>query len=273
MATDQDPFASLGGGVRLSTGEWVPQGHPLASTQGAQGPQVPGATPQPAIVPGANDIPGQAAAASAYSPTPQAAPSPYTSNQGSQDVFRNTLLQKASQGTTVDQNDPNFRQQADTYNARVERDKRNYVADQAEKLGPYQSGALQGEERVASERAGQAKGQFEADLVGRELQARRQEIAQYMTMLGGVISDDERSMLQRELADLDAALRREGLSQTGALGSRELDIRDRLGSGELNLGMLRTLLQNQQFGQDLGFRIGATEADLNNQALRYLLGF
>lgn len=275
-----DPFSSIGGGVQLPTGEWVPRGTTADPWRGVGSEAVaaaggayaaPGASP--AAGPAQSTIPGQAGAASTYSATPGAAPSPYTSNQGSQDVFRNQLLAKASQGTNVDTQDPQFRQQADSYHAQVDREKRNYIADQAEKLGPHQTGALQGEERLVSERAGQAKGAFESELVSRELQNRRNEILQYTTMLGGLISDEERMMLQRELADLDAALRREGLAQTGSLGGRELDIRDRLGTGQLNLGMLSTLLNNQQFGQDLGFRIGATEANLNQDSLRYLLGF
>lgn len=248
--TDTDPFAAMGGGVRLPTGEWVMKDHPLASTPGATGGSAPPAPGAPGV----------------------SQPNPYSTNPDQQKQVVDSLMQRATQGTTVDTQDPQFRQQADSYHAQVERARRNYVADQAEKLGPYQTGALQGEERLASERAGQASAAFEADLVGRELQQRRDEIKDALQTMTGVITEDQRRQLQRELAQLDAALRREGLSATTALGSRELDIRDRLGSRGLEIDLIRALLQDKQFGQDLGFRIGATEADLSGQAMRYLLG-
>jgi hypothetical protein len=43
-----DPFAAMGGGVRLPTGEWVPKNHPLAQS-GGQIPQVPGLQPAPGM--------------------------------------------------------------------------------------------------------------------------------------------------------------------------------------------------------------------------------
>lgn len=253
---------------------WVPQGHPLYGTPGYVGstPQSGGAPPaggtpgQPAQ--GQTTIPGQAQAASSYSNTPTAAPSPYTSNQGTQDVLRNSYLQRATQGTTIDTNDPNFRQQADAYAAAQERFRRNTIDDasQAAFAGGFRgSGAETLAERMANEAAGRNVGQFEAQLVGKELQSRRDEISDALSGLKGIISTDQAAGLQRELAALDAAIKRESLSQSGSLGGRELDIRENLGQGALNVDLMRALLQNQQFGQELGLNIGQSE-------MNYLLG-
>jgi hypothetical protein len=103
-------------------------------------------------------------------------------------------------------------------------------------------------------------GAFEAQLVQRELENRRAEIADALTNLRGMITSDQAAALQRELASLDAAIRREGLAQSGDLGARDLAIKDKLGTGALNVDLLRALLQNEQFGVDAGIRIGDLEA-------------
>jgi len=181
-----------------------------------------------------------------YSPTPYATPpQPYTANQGTQDVVRNTYLAQATQGTQVNRNDPNFRQQVEPFVAAQERGRKQYLNEAAERLsaqGMGSSGALQQEARFASERASQASGAFESQLVGRELENRRQEIREALAGLSGIITNDQARALQRELTDLDAAIKRE------------------LGTGALNIDLLRALLQNQQFGKELGTRIGEIEA-------------
>ena len=110
-------------------------------------------------------------------------------------------------------------------------------------------------------------GQFEGALVGRELESRRDEIKNALASLGGLIGDDQKLALNRELAALDAAIKREGIAQQGAaaagqlaLGGQELSLKDKLGTGALNIDLLRALLQNQQFGTDAGIRIGDLEA-------------
>jgi hypothetical protein len=88
----------------------------------------------------------------------------------------NRLSTRAMQGTAIDRNDPNIAQQVDPFRAEQERGRRDFLAGQAERLGPNAN--LLGEERMASEPAAQATGSFQSMLVGRELQARRQEIAE-----------------------------------------------------------------------------------------------
>lgn len=208
-----------------------------------------------------------------YSPTPEAAPTQNTTNQGTQDVVRNSYLQQAEQGTAVDTNDPNFRQQADAYAAAQERARRTAVSQTAEQYaGSGATGAQTAEERLINEQSGQNQAGFEAQLVGHELQNRRSEIQNALTQLGGMISGDQARALQKQLADIDAQLKQAGLDQSSALGQRELDIRQQLGLGGLNVDLMRLLTQNQQYNNDLGFRIGSTEAGLNQSALDSLLG-
>ena len=265
----QDPFAPIGGGVQLAGGEWVPKDHPLAKQAKPQEQSANGGGLTPAQ-PAATNIGDQSDRAQTYSGTPGAAPTANTTNQGTQDVVRNTYLQQATQGTKVDTNDPNIRQQVDPYAAAVQRQKTDYLADQAEKLGPYATGAMRGQERMASERAGQAIGSFESQLVGRELQNRRNEIQNALASLGGMINSDQGMQLQREMAELDAELKRLGINTGASTAAAELALKDRLGTGGLNVDMMRLLLQNQQFGNELGFNIADREAFWNNQALQSL---
>lgn len=232
----------------------------------------PAASTAPAA-PAATTVPGQAQAASTYSATPGAQPTQQTSNQGTQDVVRNSYLQRATQGTQIDRNDPNLKQQVDSYAAGVDRARRQYETDAAERLsakGMGSSGAMDIERRLAAERAGQAVGSFESQLVGRELQNRRAEISDALQNLGGLVSGDQARALQKELADIDAQLKQAGMDLQGSLGSREIALKDKLGTGGLNVDMMRMLLQNQQFGDQLGFNVADREAFWNNQALQSL---
>jgi hypothetical protein len=225
-------------------------------------PQAPGYTqtiPQTGDPNGPQD---QGTNSQTYSQTPGAAPTNNTTNQGTQDVLRNTYLQRATQPIGVDRKAANFRQQVDPYAAAQERSKRDYLSQKAEQLssqGMANSGALQNEQRYASERAGQATGLFESQLVIRELDQQRTDKREALAALSGILSADQTRQLQRDLADLDAALKRETLTQTGSLGSRELDIKNTLGTGALNVDLIRALLQNQQFLTDAGIRIGDLE--------------
>lgn len=260
---------------------WVDKAHPLYGTKGTVGYQDPAAAPSTSTPPTGGPDPRPATPASVqqqgqnaqtYSQTPGAAPSATTTNQGTQDVVRNSYLQQATQGTQVDTTDPNFRQQADPFAAAVERQKRDYLSDQAEGAGPYATGAMRGQARMASEKAGQAVGSFEADLVGRELQNRRTEIQNALAALGNNIQSDQGMQLQRELADLSAELTRLGITTNANVAGADQSLRERLARLQDTYNYAALNQNQRQFSDTLGFNIGATEASLNQQALEALLG-
>jgi len=160
--------------------------------------------------------PGVAAALGAPAPTAPA------SNPQMQQLM-DQLIARAQQGLNVDRNNPVIRNQADAYAANEERARRNYLGDVAEQAGPLAN--LRGEERLAAERVGQRTGAFEAELMGRELTAKREEIAQALQQWQGMLTTQQQLALQRELAKMDDAIKR-----------------------------LQISTQNSQFGQDLSFR-------------------
>lgn len=57
-----------------------------------------------------------------------------------------------------------------------------------------------------------------------------------------MISDDQKLALQKELAALDAAVKRETSGGQIALGNREVDVKESLGMGAINVDLLKALL-------------------------------
>jgi hypothetical protein len=72
---------------------------------------------------------------------------------------------------------------------------------------------------------------------------------------------------QERLAQLDAEVRKLGINTQGNIGNLEIALRRELGIGELNLGLLQALLQNQQFNNGLGVDIGKWQSILNKDSL------
>ncbi len=277
--TGPDPFAASGGGV-YRDGGWKPRNmfsaEELAGFDaapgGATGTAAPAPTPNTTpTAPAQTSIAGQAGAASTYSATPGAAPTGPTSNQGVQDVTRNSYLERATQPITVDKTDPAFRQQADSYAANVERQKRNYLADQAEGMDASATGAMRGQERMASERAGHQIGTFEAQLVGNELRQKRQEVDDALKGLYGMVTADQQMALQQKAMELDAELKRLGISSTENIAGQELGLKDRLGTGALNLDLMRLLENQRQFADTMGFNVADRTAFYDNQALQNMI--
>lgn len=133
-----------------------------------------------------------------------------TTNSALYDRLVEMLMGRATQSLNVDRNSPTIRQQADPYAANVERERRNYLADLAESAGPLAN--LQGKKRLSYERAGQATGLYESQLIGKELTDRRTEIQQALTQLGSLLTSQQQMALQEELARIDDATRRLGLN-------------------------------------------------------------
>lgn len=147
------------------------------------------------------------------------------------------LRQRATQSLDIDPNSPIIKQQVEAFGAQQERARRNYLSDLAEEAGPYAN--LRGERRMASERAGQAIGGLQAELMGRELTSRRNEIAQSLASMAGLLSADQEAALRQQLGLLDNAIAQQQVG-LGRMGT-ETDL-------------MRALMQNQQFWGDLGLR-------------------
>jgi hypothetical protein len=261
-----DPFQNSGGGSFVEGVGWVDKNSPYYQPPAG----APGNTAPDGQTPGTNA--GTTSTGAQNSSTPGAAPTTNTTNQGVQDTVRNTYLTQATQNPIPTAQDPQIAAQVDPYRAEVERQKNDYLDQQAEAAGPYATGALRGQERMASEKAGQNVGGFAASLVGNELVARRAEIQHALDSLSGTLSDDQARALQQKLADLDAQIKMAGINTAAASTAAGQDIQKSLGIGQLNLGLLNALLGNQQFGDQLGFNIANAEQGYNQTSGASLLG-
>jgi hypothetical protein len=166
--------------------------------------------------------PGTPAAGAPASPVTGTAT---TTRDPRSDELYKLLMERARQGTTIGREDANVRAQVDPFAAQIERAQRNYIDDMAEGARGVPLN-LTGERRMAAERAGQQVGQLEAQTIGREIEGRRQEIAQSLALAGGLLSDEQRLELQRELGLLEDATRRYGMGLEQDRFGRELALKD-----------------------------------------------
>jgi hypothetical protein len=74
---------------------------------------------------------------------------------------------------------------------------------------------------------------------------------------------------QERLAQLDAEVRKLGINTQGDLGQLDIALRSQLGVGQLNLGLLSTLLNNNQANNSLGYNYAALLAGLNQNAVTF----
>jgi hypothetical protein len=64
-------------------------------------------------------------------------------------------------------------------------------------------------------------------------------------------------------------VRKLGINTQGDLGQLDIALRTQLGMGQLNLGLLQTLLSNNQANNSLGFNYANLMALLNQNAVTY----
>lgn len=256
-ATAGDPFEAMGGGVRLPGGEWVPKDHPLAQ--------------QAAPAPAAPAPPGAAPAA----PTAPAAPGQPTTIA---DAFKKSLIDTLNTGGQVPTlNDPTIKAQSDAFAVGQQRAKERARASMAERAAAQggvgvNSGAFD-QGLIGLEQAqGEAEAGNNARLLGSELQQRRAQLLQAASIAGNTLNAEQARDLQRQLAELDAAIRREGIAQQSSLGQGDLALRGRLGEGQLNLGLLSALLGSDFNNRSLAQQGAQFGQGLDTQSILALLG-
>lgn len=188
------------------------------------------------------------------------------------DQLFGTYQDRANQTLAFNAQDPIISGQVDAYRAEQERSKRNYLSDLAEKAGPNAN--LLAEERLANEHLGSNVSGYQAKLMSDELTNRRAEIAQALASEGSMLSLDQQQQLQEKLASIDALLKQQGITQSGQLGNRGLDItsqgqllQNSLGNRGLDNDWAKALLSNDQFYGNLGLQAeqaAAYQRDLEN---------
>jgi hypothetical protein len=72
--------------------------------------------------------------------------------------------------------------------------------------------------------------------------------------------------------DVDAAMKKLGIESQTSLGTSDLALRDKLGTGGLNAQILSMLMNNDQYNKGLGADLGKFNASQNSSYLNALLG-
>lgn len=186
---DTDPFASMGGGVKLAGGQWVPKGHAAAnSTQAVQT----GAGGQQQTVAGA---------------------------------FNNALLNKLQPGALNAQN-PQISGAIQANRVagqrQFERD-RALAAERAASQGLDQN-AMNTQLAGLSQARGQNEAAFEGNAVMQLGQQQQNQLMQAIQIAANQGNVEQENALRRELAQLQATLGREELGLRGELGRGQLNL-------------------------------------------------
>lgn len=168
-------------------------------------------------------------------------------NKARADQVWATLSKLVDQSQNVGPDNPVVRAQTDAFRAEKEREKRNFISDTAERYGPLAN--IRGEERMASDRTGNAVASFQADAMVKELTAIRSQIMAALNGQQGFVSTDRQQYLNEQLAMIDQQLRSLGLSQDWqrTLMGNDLSLRE-LGLQEWDRMTYYDLLQRGLLG-------------------------
>lgn len=265
-----DPFAASGGGYKLANGGWVPKNHPLAIAEMQQNPQA-SPTAAPSTAPSAATGPTTAQQAitqpvAAGAQTPQGQP---TTVAG---AFQQALVNRLT-APAPSESDPAI-SGAITANKNTEQrgmeKTRALLAERAASQGLDQNAMTTQLTGAQGESAGR-QAAFAGNAVMQQAQQQAQQLSAALALGGSMLSQQDQLAMQDKLAQLNAQIQRESIGQQGALGQGDLSLRRDLGQGNLNLGLLSTLLNNQQFGQGLSADLGKFNASANSSNLSSLL--
>ena len=130
--------------------------------------------------------------------------------QSQRDQLFQTLMDRSKQSLNVNPKDPTIAANVNAFRAEQARGNQAALRQAAEGGGPM--GNLNMERRMGAEKAAQATGGMQSQLMLNEMSARRTEIQNALTQMGNMLSDEQRNALQRELGLLDAAVKREQLA-------------------------------------------------------------
>lgn len=260
-----DPFAAMGGGTYVNGG-WIPNNNPdaIARARAAGG----GAAT-------ASAAPATAAPSPAGSPAAPGAPAPPPATVN--DAFKQALM-KGLSSTAPTLDSPELKGQSDAYHLATQRageQAREAMAERRAAGGgdfATQSGGFDQDLAGLYQHEGEANAQNDAGLVGQAASAQRDQLLKYAALAGNSLDADSARQLQEKLANLDAQVRREGVQSQAALGQGDLALRDKLGSGQLDLGLLTQLMGNDQFKQQLGANMGEFSATRDDNTWKTLMG-
>jgi hypothetical protein len=249
-------------GWRWGVGEGGGQWHDTSTPTGGFTPPPPssgGYTPPTYSTTGAGSGSGGSTntGSTSTSTTTTSTTNPYAPPPGVSNELWALLMGRAKQGLEVGRDDPAVRAQADAYSAQEERARMNYLGDVAESSSPYATGKMAGIERMTAADMGSRVGGFEAQLIGKEIEARRDEIKQALTEMGDLLTDQQKIQLELQIAEMDNAIKRLGLDYQNSQYYAGLSQADRH-----FLDQMRQ--RDSEFSADNAYRYSALGQDNNH---------
>ena len=192
-----------------------------------------------------------------YGPNATATPAAPTPATATNNLAQETLQNLLRQGDTFDPNNPAATAQRasfDRVNSRETGRARMAAAERRAASGQLGSGGFDADIAGAEQAQGDRASGFEAQLVTQELGAQRQKVQQALAL--AVQSGDQNAA--RQLQE--------------KLGTLDLDLRGKLGKGQLGLGLLNSMLGDKQSGNALGLGYAQLGQQGNTDLMRILAG-
>jgi len=181
-----------------------------------------------------------------------------------QQAYQDALLKymgKAQETPTLD--DSILGPQTEVFRAANQRNterQRRTAVERASAQGQNQSGYVDNLINEGVQKQGFNNAQFNANLLGGELNKRREELQAGLQLAQATGNQEATRELQARLAQVSAAMQQQGLNLQGQLGA-----------GDLALRQLQTQLGNNQFYDQLGTNTALNLENLNQSALQKIL--
>lgn len=219
----------------------------------------------------------------ASTPTAPSAPTPATTTPAATtntpslpDTFQQALIARLTP-QTASASDPVIRGSIDANNLAQQRsfERARALAAEDQARGGAQ-GAGSGDFNTQLLGLNADRGAQEAQFAGNAVQQLQQMYNQNATSAlgtaGGYLTAQQQQALQRELANQSADIQRQSIAQQGSLGQGDLSLRRDLGNQSANLSLLGLLMNNDQFGRQLGQNASQFGQSLDQSGLLSLLG-
>jgi hypothetical protein len=139
--------------------------------------------------------------------------------------------------------------QVEVFRAQQQRNQernRKVAAERAAATGQSESGYLDNLITKGVQEEGFNKANFNANLLGKEMNTRRQELLAALQLASATGDAESARALQEKLAEVSASMQQQGLNLQGELGRGDLDLRWALGSENLNQQALQLIMNGSR---------------------------
>lgn len=181
-----------------------------------------------------------------------------------QSAYQDALLKFMGKSQeTPSLTDSTLAPQVEVFRAQQQRNQernRLSAAERAAATGQSESGYLDNLINKGMQDQGFNTASFNANLLGGEMNKRREELQAALQLANATGNAEAARELQARLAQASAAMQQQGLNLQGQLGS-----------GDLSLRLMQSLLGNDQFYDQLGVNTALNLENLNQSALQKVL--